>query len=496
MSAILLWFRQDLRLQDNPALNAALAAAREQGAALVPVYILDDAGEWDWAAGGASRWWLHHSLTALDSALRARGSRLVVAQGDTETILRQLIGETRARGLYFNRRYELSAVARDIWIEDEFTHEGVEVRTFNGALLHEPHTIANKQGRPFQVFTPYWRYCLTLPVDAPAKLDNGVFPVPKVWPQLHSPSLAIDDLRLLPTIPWDSEFGPAWTPGEAGAQKRLAHFAAQAMADYSEGRDRPAEDGTSRLSPHLHFGELSPRQIWEEVRRLSRASGVFPPSKGAKVFLAEVGWREFAHHLLFHFPYTAELPLREEFARFPWASDPNGSKLRAWQRGQTGYPIVDAGMRQLWRTGWMHNRVRMIAASFLLKHLRLPWQEGARWFWDTLVDADLASNTLGWQWSAGCGADAAPYFRIFAPVLQGRKFDPEGAYVRRWVPELARVPTKYLHAPWEADRATLAAAGVTLGETYPRPMVDHTAARDAALAAFKSLRAGHPVGSA
>lgn len=490
MSVILLWFRQDLRLQDNPALNAALAAAREHGAALVPLYILDDAGEWGWAAGGASRWWLHHSLEALDAALRARGSRLVVARGDTETVLHEIVAETGARGLYFNRRYELSAVARDIWIEDDLARPGVEVRSFNGALLHEPHTIANKQDRPFQVFTPYWRHCLTLPVDLPVKLAGGSFPAPKKWPQGSSCLRGIDDLKLLPSIPWDAEFGPAWTPGEAGAHKRLAHFAARAMADYSDGRDHPAEDGTSRLSPHLHFGELSPRQIWEEVRRMSRASGVFPPSKGAKVFLTEVGWREFAHHLLFHFPHTAELPLREEFEKFPWASDPGGKKLRAWQRGQTGYPIVDAGMRQLWRTGWMHNRVRMIVASFLVKHLRLPWQEGARWFWDTLVDADLSNNTLGWQWSAGCGADAAPYFRIFAPVLQGRKFDPDGEYVKRWVPELARVPVKYLHAPWEAGAATLAAAGVTLGETYPRPIVDHAEAREAALAAFKSLRAG------
>ncbi|HEY1107848.1 MAG TPA: deoxyribodipyrimidine photo-lyase, partial [Opitutaceae bacterium] len=281
MSAILLWFRQDLRLHDNPALHAALAAARQHRAALVPVYILDDAGEWGWSAGGASRWWLHHSLAALDDALRVRGSRLIIARGDTETVLRGLIAETQARGLYFNRRYELSAVARDLWIEDEFAREGMEVRTSNGALLHEPHTIANKQGRPFQVFTPYWRYCLTLPVDPPVKLERGAFPVPKTWPRSHSHLCEVADLKLLPSIPWDAEFGPAWTPGEAGAHKRLAHFAARAMADYSDGRDHPAEDGTSRLSPHLHFGELSPRQIWAEVRRMSRTSGVFPPSKGA-----------------------------------------------------------------------------------------------------------------------------------------------------------------------------------------------------------------------
>ena len=243
------------------------------------------------------------------------------------------------------------------------------------------------------------------------------------------------------------------------------------------------------LSPHLHFGEVSPRQVWAAVKALAKDSGVFPPSRGASVFLGELGWREFAYHLLFHFPHTPESPLREGFKNFPWADDPEQVKLRAWQRGLTGYPIVDAGMRQLWRAGWMHNRVRMIVASFLVKHLRLPWQHGAAWFWDTLVDADLASNTLGWQWSAGCGADAAPYFRIFAPVLQGRKFDSNGDYVRRWVPELAQLSAEHIHAPWEAAPAVLATAGVRLGDNYPQPIVDHAQARAEALAAFKQLRA-------
>ncbi|MES2692205.1 MAG: deoxyribodipyrimidine photo-lyase [Verrucomicrobiota bacterium] len=484
MSAILLWFRQDLRVQDNPALHAALMAARERKVPLIPVYILDEAGEWGWAPGGASRWWLHHSLTALAEALRERGSRLILAHGDAEKTLRELAAEAGAKALYFNRRYELAAVARDDWIETDFAKAGVEVKTFMGSLLNEPHAIANKQGRPFQVFTPYWRHCLTLPVEAPLKLGGSEFPAPVTWPR----SLAVDELGLLPRIPWAAEFGPAWQPGEVGAMKRLTRFAARAMESYATGRDQPAEDGTSRLSPHLHFGEVSPRQVWGAVKAVGKASGLFPPSKGAGVFLAEIGWREFAYHLLFNFPHTAELPLREEFARFPWAADPGGVKLRAWQCGQTGYPIVDAGMRQLWRTGWMHNRVRMVAASFLVKHLRLPWQAGAKWFWDTLVDADLASNTLGWQWSAGCGADAAPYFRIFAPVLQGQKFDPAGAYVRQWVPELAKLPAKWVHAPWEAPAGVLAEAGVKLGENYPRPIVDHVTARNEALEAFRALR--------
>ena len=314
---------------------------------------------------------------------------------------------------------------------------------------------------------------------------------PAQWPR----SLAVAELELLPRVKWDAGFGAVWQPGEAGAAQRLKQFAARAMDAYDETRNLPDRDGTSQLSPWLHFGELSPRQVWAAVVARSKDTGVFPPSNGARVFLSEIGWREFAHHLLFHYPHTPEQPLREDFKKFPWAEDADGVKLRAWQRGQTGYPIVDAGMRQLWQTGWMHNRVRMVVASFLVKHLRLPWTHGAAWFWDTLVDADLASNTLGWQWSAGCGADAAPYFRVFAPVLQGGKFDGQGDYVRRWVPELARMPAAQIHAPWEAPLPVLAAAGVRLGPTgnYPRPIVDHGTARAAALAAFKQLRGGDVV---
>ncbi|PAW68789.1 MAG: deoxyribodipyrimidine photolyase [Opitutia bacterium Tous-C1TDCM] len=482
MTPTLLWFRQDLRLQDNPALQAALV----RGGPVVPVYVLDDAGEGRWPAGGATRWWLHHSLNALETALRERGSRLVLARGDSAAELHRLAAETGAGAVYWNRRYEPAATARDAKIKADLAAAGLEAKSFNGALLHEPHTIANKQGRPFQVFTPYWRHCLTLPVAAPVKLAAGPLPAPAKWPMGDAPAA----WALLPKIKWDAGFGTMWQPGEAAAQKRLKGFAAAAMAAYSDRRNFPGVDGTSMLSPALHFGELSPRQIWAAVQAESRESGVFPPTKGAAVFLSEVGWREFAHHLMFHFPHTPERPLREDFARFPWAEDADGKKLRAWQRGRTGYPIVDAGMRQLWHTGWMHNRVRMIVASFLVKHLRLNWTAGAAWFWDTLVDADLAANTLGWQWSAGCGADAAPYFRIFAPVLQGQKFDPEGDYVRRWVPELKELPTKYLHAPWEAPPLELSAAGVRLGQTYPRPIVDHAKARNEALAAFKSIRGG------
>jgi deoxyribodipyrimidine photo-lyase len=473
--ATIVWFRQDLRLQDNPALAAAVA----RGAPVVPVFILDDAAEGNWPAGAAARWWLHHSLTALDAALRERGSRLVLARGGSDEVLRGLIAATGADAVFWNRRYEPAAIARDKALK---TGLGVEAMSFNAALLFEPHAVRNKAGAPFQVFTPFWRHCLTLKVDEPVRLRAGEILSPPRWPE----SCALGELGLLPAIRWDAGFAAAWTPGEAGAQRRLKRFIAEAMDGYGEQRNRPDTDGTSALSPHLHFGEVGPRQIWAAVRTAAKGSGIFPPSRGAQVFLSEVGWREFAHHLLYHFPQTVDAPLRTEFAAFPWRSDPG--QLRAWQRGRTGYPIVDAGMRQLWATGWMHNRVRMIVASFLVKHLRISWQAGAAWFWDTLVDADLANNTLGWQWTAGCGADAAPYFRIFNPMLQGEKFDPAGGYVRRWVPELAGLPDTFIHRPWEAPAEVLATAGVRLGRDYPQPIVDHGEARNAALAALQEIR--------
>jgi deoxyribodipyrimidine photo-lyase len=482
MSVTLVWFRQDLRLQDNPA----LAAAVKRGGAVIPVYILDDAGEGRWPMGGASRWWLHHSLLKLDEALQARDSRLLLARGESDGAVRALIKQTGATAVYWNRRYEPAAIARDKTLKAGLAAAGIEAKSFNSALLFEPHTVQNKSGQPFQVFTPFWKHCQTLPVDELVKLPAGNLPAPASWPA----SLPLAALALLPTIKWDAGLAEAWQPGEAAALKRLKQFMSRAVEQYAEQRNFPGIDGTSALSPYLHFGEIGPRQIWAVVRALSKDSGVFPANRGGQVFLSEVGWREFAHHLLYHYPHTPEQPLRADFAAFPWRKNPG--QLRAWQKGLTGYPIVDAGMRQLWQTGWMHNRVRMIVASFLVKHLRLSWQEGAAWFWDTLVDADLASNTLGWQWTAGCGADAAPYFRIFNPILQGLKFDPEGSYIRRWVPELARLPAEFLNQPWEAPMDVLAEAGLVLGRDYPQPIVDHREARVAALAALQSIRVKRP----
>jgi deoxyribodipyrimidine photo-lyase len=474
----LVWFRNDLRLADNPA----LAAAADAGGPIVPLYLFapDEAGEW--RAGAASRWWLHESLRALDGDLRRLGSRLVIARGAALGELRRVIGDTGAAQVLWNRCYEPAAVARDAAILEALQDDGVAARTFNGGLLAEPATIANREGKPFQVFTPFWRRMLERGDPPPPRPAPRKLPALRRWPD----SLAVEDLALLPQVGWYRSLAGSWQPGEAGAAARLDAFVERALRSYDQGRDRPDLDGTSRLSPHLHFGEVSPSQVWAAACSAAASAGLAPAEARHSRFLAELGWREFAHHLLYHFPHTPTEPLRGEFRHFPWRDDPGA--LRAWQRGRTGVPMVDAGMRQLWQTGWMHNRVRMIVASFLVKNLRLPWQHGARWFWDTLVDADLASNTLGWQWAAGCGADAAPYFRIFNPVSQGRKFDPLGNYVRRFVPELRGLSVASIHAPWETSAAELAAAGIRLGQNYPAPIVDLLASRQAAMAAFRSLR--------
>jgi deoxyribodipyrimidine photo-lyase len=478
---VIVWFRNDLRLDDHPALEAAL----QMGGAVLPVYLLEKEAQ----PGAATRWWLHHSLVALARDLAARGLSLHVEQGEALDLIPVLLKRSGGGAVYWNRRYEPAALRRDAELKAALKAGGVEARSFAGTVLFEPQSVERKQGGPFQVFTPYWRTCGDLGFPEPVR--SAELLARKELPAREAELAPIEALGLLPRIPWDGGLRESGTPGEAGARARLKAFMAEGLESYDTGRDLPGIEGVSRLSAHLHFGELSPRRIVAELRRRSRASGVFPDGNGVRRFVDELGWREFALHLLYHFPDTLSRPLRPAFGRFPWAEDPEGALLRAWQRGRTGYPIVDAGMRQLWHTGWMHNRVRMVVGSFLVKHLRLPWQEGVRWFEDTLVDADLASNTLGWQWVAGCGADASPYFRIFNPVTQGERYDAEGAYVRRWVPELGKLPSKYLHAPWTAPREVLERAGVRLGENYPRPIVDHAKARAAALEAFASLKEVH-----
>lgn len=473
---VLVWLRHDLRLADHPALAAALKTGR----AVVPVFIWAPGEEEPWPPGAASRWWLHQSLEALSRDLLRLGSRLIVRKGSTLDHLLAIARETGASGVYWNRRYEPAIVQRDTRIKEALGAAGLEVVSFNGSLLREPWAVRSKTGGPYQVFTPYWRACLGLDDPAPPLPAPKHLPAPADWPE----SLPLRALELEPRLNWADGFRSCWRPGAAGAQEQLDVFLRDAFSRYASGRDQPAGRGTSRLSPHLHWGEISPREVWHAARAWAEKTG--GRDWRGSPFLTELGWREFAHHLLFHFPRTTTGPLRTEFVRFPWRDE--ASWLRAWQRGRTGYPIVDAGLRELWSTGWMHNRVRMITASFLVKDLLQPWQRGAAWFWDTLVDADLAANTLGWQWSAGCGADAAPFFRIFNPVTQGEKFDPEGSYVRRWVPELARLPEKWIHRPWEAPPTVLDAAGVRLGGDYPRPLVSHAIAREVALEAYRQLR--------
>jgi deoxyribodipyrimidine photo-lyase len=439
----LVWFRLDLRLLDNPALAAAVCRHH----AIVPVFIWAPEEEGDWPPGAASRLWLHQSLKALDTDLRRYGIRLTLRRGPSLESLRSLIRECGAQSVYWNRRYEPSLRERDTQIEKALVSDGVQVETHNSALLFEPDEIRNSSGKPFRVFTPFWRSCLSA---GPGFLLK---PVPDFQRMKPLPSLNLDDLALEPRADWAEGLRSVWQPGEAGAQRQLRRFIEEGMTEYPERRDLPAIEGTSRLSPHLHFGEISPRQVWAACSTRHRAA--------AQPFLRQLGWREFAHHLLYHYPHTITEPLREQFAKFPWRKDPKN--LRAWHRGRTGYPIVDAGMRELWATGWMHNRVRMIVGSFLVKDLLLPWMEGARWFWDTLVDADLANNTLGWQWVAGCGADAAPYFRIFNPAAQAGKFDSKRAYVGRWIEEL---DTK----------------------EYPSPLLNHALARERALQALASIK--------
>lgn len=469
----IVWFRRDLRLRDNPALRAAIESGRE----IVPVYLWAPDEESPWPPGAAARVFLHHALASLDADLRERAGRLVCTRTeDSLATLRDMIHETGAKAVYWNRRYEPAVRARDGKIKDALKADGLDVRSFNASLLIEPHQVPGPDGVGFSIYSPFRRDTENRPVDPPVEvdLDAAKFPTD----QLNDHGL--DALGLLPHIRWDRKIVEHCAISEAAAHDLLARFLPESARNYHHTRGRLDRDTTSRLSPYLAHGLIGPRQAFDLTHQ-SEAAG----SKGAKKFLDEIRWREFAYHLLYYNEQLPDTALDERFRTFPWQS--NAASLHAWQQGLTGYPVVDAAMRQLWETGWMHNRARMTVASFLSKDLLQPWTEGARWFWDCLVDADLASNSLGWQWSSGGGADGAPYPRIFNPILQGRKFDPKGVYVRRWVPELAQLPDDLIHAPWEADPLTLDAAQVRLGETYPHPIVDHAAARKQAMAAFAEV---------
>jgi deoxyribodipyrimidine photo-lyase len=471
MSA-LVWFRQDLRLADNPALTAAA-----KHGPVTALYILDDETPGKWQLGSASRWWLHYSLEALAASLKKHDVSLILRRGNAEDIVRKVAKEIKADAVFWNRCYEPSAIARDTALKAALEKAAIKVTSFSASLLHEPWTVKTGGGTVYKVYTPYWKAAKKLAVEQPLPAPRTIEPGPKI----ASEKLA--DWDLLPTHPdWAGGIRKFWKPGEAEAKKRFGEFMDDAIRIYATHRDQPDVDASSRLSPHLHFGEISPRQIWHATQA-ARAKDHAVLENPIDKFLSEVAWRDFAYYLLYHFPDLPEKPYDKKFTGFPYKK--NTKHLHAWQRGLTGYPMVDAGMRQLWETGWMHNRVRMIVASFLVKHLRISWADGAAWFWDTLVDADLASNSLGWQWIAGSGPDASPWHRIFNPIIQGQKFDPKGGYIRRFVPELAKLPDKYIHAPWQAPADVLAQAGVKLGETYPLPLVDHAIARQEALDVFK-----------
>ena len=478
---VVVWFRDDLRLADHEALSAALAT----GAPVLAIYVLDEESAGIRPLGGASKWWLHHALARLGADIETRGGRLDILRGAAGPLVAALARAAGARAVHWSRRIGAAERAIDSALKEELTAAGIEAKSHDGLLLHRPWELTTKTGGAFRVYSPFWRALQALPEPA------APLPAPKripaaTWPKGAPDRVTLEDLHLLPTKPdWAGGLRETWTPGEAGARTLLHDFVDGPIAHYAEERDRPDRPSTSRLSPHLRFGDVSPRQVWHAAKHLAAAK----PNLARQVdkFLSELGWREFSYHLLFHNPDLARRNYNPRFDAFPWRA-PDAAKLRAWKKGLTGYPIVDAGMRQLWQTGFMHNRVRMIVASFLIKDLMIDWRVGEDWFWDTLCDADAANNASGWQWVAGSGADAAPYFRVFNPILQGQKFDPDGRYVAEFVPELANLPARYIHAPWEAPAPVLARAGVTLGKTYPEPIVDHGEARDRALAAFQSLQ--------
>ena len=461
------WFRQDLRITDNPSLETAA-----EFDTVLPIYILDDENSQEFKMGSASRWWLHNSLQSLNESL---DGKLSIYSQNPEIVIQELLKKYEVKAVFWNRCYEPWRIDRDIDIKAYLDDKNIENKSFNSHLLWEPWEISKDDGTPYRVFTPYYKKgCLN--AEEP-RLPSKNLKIDTIF--YDQDCEQIDTLDLLPRINWYSQIQEAWKPGEEGAQKRLDQFLEEGLLDYKEGRNFPFKENVSRLSPHLHFGEISPNEVWYQAKTKESVSGI---QKSLEHFLSELGWREFSYYLLYHFPSLPKQNFQAKFNKFPWIK--NESFLESWQKGETGYPIVDAGMRELWQTGYMHNRLRMVVGSFLVKNLLIDWREGEDWFWDCLVDADLASNSAGWQWVAGSGADAAPYFRIFNPVTQGLKFDPEGEYTKKYVPELKLLPNKFLFSPWEAPKEILEKAGIELGKDYPEPIVDLKYSRELALEAF------------
>lgn len=471
----ILWFRQDLRVNDNPALNAAIENSRE----VIAVYILDEQSKNYRKLGGASKVWLHYALDDLKKNLKEKYNiNLVFKIGKSVYVLEKLFTESKAEKLFFNHCYEPYVAANDAIINKKFNTE-----SFNGSLLVEPHEVKNGSGEYFKVYTAFYKKCLSshkprAPLKAPKQQDKGS--------KLKIESLKLDDLKLLPTKPdWAAKFKKYWVISEEAAQKKLDYFFENGLKNYPDDRNfADNENGTSKLSPYLHFGQISPHQILSATEFYSHIKD--STAKGAEKYINEIYWREFSYSLLGNFNGLPEQNFRPEFDNFPWEN--NSELLHKWKWGKTGFPIVDAGMRELYETGYMHNRVRMIVGSFLTKNLLTHWKEGEEWFWDNLFDADLANNSASWQWVAGSGADAAPYFRIFNPVMQGKKFDPSGNYTKKWCPELKNMHINFLHNPWEASDIELRAAGVELGKNYPKPILMHDKARNRALEAYKKIK--------
>ncbi len=467
-----MWFRRDLRLADNSAFATAIARGM-----VLPVYIFDDSKKDDWAPGAASRWWLHQSLLRLDESL---GKRLQVFRGDPQQLLPRLAADHGANLVVWNRCYGPGHIEQDQRLTQALQQQGIATQSFNASLLWEPLSVLKQDGTPYKVFSAYYKQALKIPHTTTIDLDSVATEQLLECKQGDS---KIDGLGLMPKINWYDNMEKTWQPGESGARQLLDDFLEHGLESYGKGRDFPAQNSVSRLSPHLHFGEISPAQVLARVEAAAAVRGI--ESQGEH-FRRELAWREYSHYLLYHLPTMTDANMNSRFDAFPWRADK--ALLTAWQRGETGYPLVDAGMRELWQTGYMHNRVRMVVASFLTKNLLQHWLHGARWFWDCLVDADLANNSCSWQWVAGCGADAAPYFRIFNPVTQSQKFDPEGVYIRQYVPELAKLDNRYIHQPWTASGKILADAGVELGNNYPHPTVDLKESRERALQAYESIK--------